>query len=340
MVMVTGKLHSSLHAIRHSFLRFSSVPKPNSLEDSIKAAVDAKNYEKIPDLLSASQFSCQNSNPFSFLTTFPIKLRTKIVDDILQSFISLRPRSHPRFAYSHLLSYTLQSPDPLPLAFAVLQRMLRSGCLPVPETHLLLSTVWLERRSQSQSVSSILLEMQPIGYNPDCGICNYLILSLCRVHQLKEAVKLLKGMAGAGCIPDLDSFGTLIGEMTDLRMTSDVLETMKEMVGTFSLSPRQQLVVKVAALFQANKEIWRAVEMIEFLESRDVYVGFDVYKLVLDGCLDCREFVLAGKLVMRMTGKGYIPYIRERQRVVEGLSSVDEWELASAVRSRFANLNS
>ncbi|CAI9089694.1 OLC1v1024313C2 [Oldenlandia corymbosa var. corymbosa] len=331
--MATARFCLSMHSIHRSFLRFSSVPgvfSPDSLEESIKAAVEARNYAEIPDLLTGSQMSCPKSNPFSFLTRFPIKQRTTIVDDILESLVSQRPRSRPHIAYSCLLMYTLQSLDPLPLAFAVLQRMLRSGCLPVPETHLLLSTAWLQCRSQSQSVSNILLEMQNIGYNPDSGICNYLILSLCRADQLKEAFKVLKGMGRAGCVPDLDTYGTLIAAMADLKMTSNVVELMKEMVGTFGLCPRQQLLVKVTRLFRANKEFQRAIEMIEYLESKDVHVGFDVYELVLEGCLDGREFVLAGKLVMSMTGKGYIPYITVRQRVVEGLYSINEMELASA----------
>lgn len=341
MVVILARLHSSLHSISHSFPQFSSVPRfsaPNYLEESIKAVIEAKNYEKIPDLLATSKGSCENPNPFSFLSTFPEKLRTNIVDEILQTFISLRPRSRPWLVYSSLLSYTLQSPNPLPLALAVLQRTLRSGCLPVPQTHVLLSTAWLERQWQYPSVSNILLEMQSIGYHPDSGICNYLVLSLCKVDQLDEAVKVLKGMAGAGCIPDLDSYGTLLGKMSELRRTSDIVEMMKEMVATFSLNPRQNMLLKVAAAFRANKETWRAVEMIEFLESKDVDVGFDVYDLVLKLCLECRQFVLAGKLVMRMTRKGFIPYISMRQRVLEGLASVDELELASAVRQQFKDL--
>ncbi|QCD84023.1 hypothetical protein DEO72_LG2g4373 [Vigna unguiculata] len=68
-----------------------------------------------------------------------------------------RPRSKPLLAYSYLLSYTLQSSHPFPLALVVLQRTLRSGCLPVPQTRVLLSSAWLERRCLSQSVADILL---------------------------------------------------------------------------------------------------------------------------------------------------------------------------------------
>lgn len=104
-----------------------------------------------------------------------------------------------------------------------------------------------------------------------------LYFTLCKIDHLKEAVKVLKDMTGAGCIPDLNCYGTLFGERGDLRMTADVLKMMKKLVTIFSLSPGQGTVMKVAAAFRANKETWKAVKMIEYLESEDVYVGFDLY---------------------------------------------------------------
>ncbi|MGK4277478.1 hypothetical protein, partial [Escherichia coli] len=52
--------------------------------------------------------------------------------------------------------------------------------------------------------------MQDIGYCPDSVMCNYLISSLCAVDRLEDAVKVLKGMSAAGCIPNLDSYASLI----------------------------------------------------------------------------------------------------------------------------------
>lgn len=341
MVMAIKKI-CSLIPLRRYFLQFSllhSVSSSRQLQVSLREAIEAEAYEQIPDILSTAKDSFRNPNPFSFLSKFPENRRARIIDEILQSFICTRPRSRPRIAYSCLLSYTLESPNPLPLALAILQRTLRSGCLPVPQTYLFLSNAWLERRKRAESVSSILLEMQSLGYSPDCGTCNYLILSLCKVDQLTEAVKVLKGMGRAGCLPDLDSYGTIIGEFSEHRMINEVVEILKEMV-TLGLLPRQQIVVKALAAMRANRDIWRAVEMIEFLESKDVCMGFEDYELVLEGCLECGQFVLAGKFAIRMTEKGLIPYIRLRQKLVEGLVSVGESELASVVRQRFVQLKS
>lgn len=334
---------SLFRPLSRAFLQFSlaySASSRGSLEESIRGAVEAKAYQKIPELLNASKESYQNPNPFLFLSTLSESHRVRVVDEILQSFIFIRPRSRPHVAYSCLLSYTLESPNPLPLALAIVQRMLRSGCLPAPQTHLLLSKAWVERLQQSQAVSHILLEMHSIGYSPDCGTCNYLILSLCRVDHFAAAVEVLRGMGRARCIPDLDTFGTLISEMSDLRMTSGVVEMVKEMVGVHILTPRKETIVKAVDAMRANRDIWRAVEMIEFLENEGVDVGFEAYELALEGCLEVRQFVLAGKFVIRMTERGFIPYIRVRQRLFEGLVSIGETELATIVRQRFAELKS
>ncbi|KAL9149031.1 hypothetical protein ABFS82_12G083300 [Erythranthe guttata] len=339
MPLAHANFCSLFRPFTRAFLHYSSSPPQESLQESILAAIESKTYHKIPDLLNNS--SSRNPNPFSSLSTLSPSHKSLVIDEILQSFISIRPRSRPNSAYSHLLSYILDTPNPLPLALAVIQRTLRSGCLPVPQTHLLLSNAWALRLQTSQdTVQTLLSEMKSIGYSPDCGTCNYLILSLCKVDRLEEALGVLRGMGKVGCVPDRDSFGILLSRMSELRMIRGVVEMVKEMVDVHLLSPRKETVVKAVDAMRANREITRAVEMIEFLESKGVDVGFDVYELALEGCLEVRRFVLAGKFAIKMTDKGFIPYIRVRRRVFEGLVSVGETGLASAVRQRFAELKS
>ncbi|KAL5542151.1 hypothetical protein UlMin_009861 [Ulmus minor] len=344
MATEVTKLRKSFLPLSRGFIRYCSTHSVSSLQvlqKGIEDAVEAKTYQKIPDLLTSFEQARQNPSPFSFLSTYPQNLRTQIVDEILQSFIPLRPRSRPQIAYSFLLSYILQSSNPFPLSFAILQRTLRSGCVPVPQTQLLLSSAWLEHRlNQSQSVQSILLDMKSIGYHPDCGTCNYLISSLCAVDQLMEAVKVLKGMAGAGCVPYLESYDTVIKAMCKLRRTAEAVDMIKLMVEKLGLTPRQGTLVKVAAALRANREIWRAAEMIELLEREGHVVGFESYELVVEGCLECGEYILAGKVAIWMTEKGLLPYIKVRQKVVERLAGIGEWKLACTVRQRFSELRS
>ncbi|XP_058752297.1 pentatricopeptide repeat-containing protein At1g06270-like [Vicia villosa] len=328
--------------ILNQFRSFSS--SPQELEHALTALVESKNYVKIPDFITNefSQSQSQISNPFKFLSSFPHNLQIQMVDEMLQSFIPIRPRYKPKLAYSYLLSYILQTPQPFPLALAVLQRTLRSGCLPVPQTHVLLSSAWLNRRQcgSESSVAGILLEMQAIGYYPDCGTCGYIVSCLCAVDELAEAVNVVKGMSGAGCIPDLNCFGVVISAMCRVKRTVDGYDLMKEMVVKYGLTPDHGTVVKLLAALRRNKEIWRAVEVIEFLEKEGNDVGFESYEMVIEGCLERREYVLAGKVVMGMTERGFIPYIKVRQKIIDGLASVDEWKMACAVRQRFAKLKS
>ncbi|CAI8592560.1 unnamed protein product [Vicia faba] len=324
--------------------QFRSVSSsPQELEHALRTIVESKNYVKIPDFITNefSQSNSQISNPFSFLSSFPHDLQVHMVDEMLQSFIPIRPRHKPKLVYSYLLFYILRTSNPLPLALAVLQRTLRSGCLPVPQTHVLLSNAWLNRRRcGSQSVAGMLLEMQAIGYFPDCGTCGYIVSSLCAVDQLGEAVNVVKGMSGAGCIPDSSSFGVVITAMCRVRRTVEGYDLMKEMVVKYGLTPDHGTVVKLLAALRRNKEIWKGVEVIEFLEKEGNDVGFESYEMVVEGCLERREYVLAGKVAMGMTERGFIPYIKVRQKIIEGLVSIDEWKIACAVRQRFAKLKS
>ncbi|CAN0896734.1 Pentatricopeptide repeat-containing protein At1g06270 [Linum grandiflorum] len=333
------KSHRHLRPI----LRRTITTSSSSLQQSIQSAIEARTFRQIPDLLSSSTVPWHNPNPFSFLSATPLHVTTKLIDDVLQSFIPLRPRSRAKIAYDCLLAYTLQSPHPLPLALAVLQRTLRSGCTPFPQSHLFLSSAWLDRRRRRvppQSVAGIVSEMRSIGYTPDSGTCNYLISSLCAVDELGEAVNVLKGMARAGCVPDLESYGPVISAMCAARKSGDALELLKEMVVGNGLTPRQGTVKRVASVLRANREIRNAVELIEFLEMESYAVGFEGYEVVLEGCLECKEYILGAKIVMRMTAKGFIPYIKFRQKVVRGLIDAGQWELACAVRQRFAELSS
>ena len=182
--------------------------------------------------------------------------------------------------------------------------------------------------------------MKSIGYHPDCGTCNYLISSLCAVDQLMEAVKVLKGMAGAGCVPYLESYDTVIKAMGKLRRTAEAVDMIKQMVEKLGLTPRQGTLVKLAAALRANREIWRAVEMIELLEREGHIAWFESYELVVEGCLECGEYILAGKVAIWMTEKGLLPYIKVRQKVVERLAGIGEWKLACTVRQRFSELRS
>ncbi|RYQ94908.1 hypothetical protein HN51_045366 [Arachis hypogaea] len=120
------------------------------LEKDIRAEVEAKNHVKILNLLIPLE-SCHSSknNPFSFFSSFSQNMQMQVIDKMLQSFIPLRPCSKPKIALSFLLTYTLQSSHPLPIALAVLQRTLHSGCFPVPQTHVLLTSAWLDHRCLS-----------------------------------------------------------------------------------------------------------------------------------------------------------------------------------------------
>ncbi|KAK7256146.1 hypothetical protein RIF29_29581 [Crotalaria pallida] len=138
----------------------------------------------------------------------------------------------------------------------------------------------------------------------------------------------------------LTCYGIVIGALCMVRKTVEEEDMMKQMVVKHGLTPGQGTLVKLFATLRVNSEIWKAVELIEFLEKEGHSVGFESYELVVEGCVEKREYVLAGKVAVRMIERGFIPYIKIRHKIVEGLVSIGEWEIACSVRRRFAALKS
>ncbi|KAG6403565.1 hypothetical protein SASPL_135790 [Salvia splendens] len=87
---------------------------------------------------------------------------------------------------------------------------------------------WLRQHQKASSL--ILSEMKSIGYTPGCGTCDYLFLTLSKIGQFGEAVEVLKGMGRAECVPDCDSYGGLIAELSEARKVDDVAEVVREMM--------------------------------------------------------------------------------------------------------------
>lgn len=149
MANLATKLSKSLLPYSQILLQFRTLSTSHTpLEETLIAAVESKCYLKIPDLFDSLKQSNNNPSPFSFLSTFPFNLRTQVIDEIIQSLIPIRPRFRNSIVYSSLLSYTLQNSNLFPLSLAIIQSTLRSGCLPVPQTHVFLSSAWLDRRRE------------------------------------------------------------------------------------------------------------------------------------------------------------------------------------------------
>ncbi|KAK4794533.1 hypothetical protein SAY86_012527 [Trapa natans] len=343
MIVRAIRLWRPAPSICLSAQKFSSSWSPTTslqdLELALTAAVQTRSYQQIPDILNSAGDHCRNPSIFSFLAGFPERSRTQIVHEILRSLAYLRPRSRNGTAYSCLLFHTLRGSDPFPLSLAILQRTLRSGCIPFPYVGKLLSTVWLEHCRDQSSIAEIFLSMNLIGYSPCTGTCNYVVWSLCAADQLEEAMTVLKGMNGAGCIPDSDTYGSIICRMCDTRRCSDAVVMLKKMFKS-GLMPREETVKKVAAALKINGEARKGIEMIELLEKEEFSVGLETYEMIAEGCLKGNEHILAAKAVMLMTKRRFIPHIKVRQKVVEGLASIGEFGLLHAIRQRLTELGS
>ncbi|CAA7389473.1 unnamed protein product [Spirodela intermedia] len=346
----------ALHLLPRLRLR-SSFHTETPVQLAIRTAIESNDHRRIPLILSAGGggggSSPPDEDPFSFLAHLPPPLTTRIVDDILQSLMSFcRPRSlsHPSFAA--LLSVLLPQPHPhlpavnFPLALAVLQTAIRCGFSPPPSTRHSLSLFWVHLRhphhGRKPPAVRLLLSMRGVGYRPDLLTLNFLVFSLCSSSEVEEAVGVLRGMAGAGCGPDCDSYCAVIDACCGSAV-GDVpraVALLREMVAGEGMVPRKGTVGKVVGALRREGQGRKAAKVVAFLDSEGVAVGFEEYEAVVEGCLECKEFVTAGKMVVKMSEVGFIPYIRVRHRVVEGLAGIGQQELAGTVRQSLAKIRS
>ncbi|MQM13236.1 hypothetical protein Taro_046160 [Colocasia esculenta] len=349
-------LRGGRHLHQHSPPLHTETP----LRLSVRDAVEAGNHRQIPHILSsAAATSDPGDDPFSFLSDLPPALTARHVDDIIQSFVSLRPRSLPYLAYAALLSFLLPETTELlarcpsvhfPLALAVLQTGIRHGYSPLPSTRgaFALSWVHLRRRHHRQPASRLLSSMRDVGYRPDVGSCNYLIASLCASSKAEEAICVLRAMGGAGCLPDSESYCTVIEACCAREgrglpagpAVAAAAELMREMVAGEGIAPRKRAVGMLVAAMRREGQGRAAAEVVRLLEREGCAVGFEEYESAVEGCLAGGEFVMAGKMVVEMSKRGFIPYIKARQRVVEGLAGIGQQELAIAVRQCLAKIGS
>ncbi|CAA6654806.1 unnamed protein product [Spirodela intermedia] len=181
----------------------------------------------------------------------------------------------------------------------------------------------------------LLLSMRGVGYRPDLLTLNFLVSSLCSSSEVEEAVGILRGMAGAGCGPDCDSYCAVIDACCGSAV-GDVpraVALLREMVAGEGMVPRKGTVGKVVGALRREGQGRKAAKVVAFLDNEGVSVGFEEYEAVVEGCLECKEFVMAGKMVVKMSEVGFIPYIRVRHRVVEGLAGIGQQELAGGEAS-------
>ena len=101
------KISVSLFCFHDRFRRFSStrlISSFQTLEESVRAAVEAKTYQQIPEFMIASKESCINPNPFS---SSPLSLNNSEFKSLMKfynllylsdSILTLKlpiPLSHP-----------------------------------------------------------------------------------------------------------------------------------------------------------------------------------------------------------------------------------------------------
>ncbi|XP_010526038.1 PREDICTED: pentatricopeptide repeat-containing protein At1g74900, mitochondrial [Tarenaya hassleriana] len=167
----------------------------------------------------------------------------------------------------------------------VFDEMIREGVLPSVATYNALIQVLCKKDSVENAIV-VFEEMSRKGYEPNVTTYNVLIRGLCHAGQFDRSVELMQRMKKEGCEPNVQTYNIMI------RYDSDC------------------------------GEIDRALDLFEKMGSGDCLPNLDTYNIVISAMFVRKrpeDMVVAGKLLIEMVERGFIPRKFTFNRVLDGL---------------------
>lgn len=233
------------------------------------------------------------------LTTHNILLkgffRSGQVREAWQFFLQMKKRGRKKGSHCSpdVVSYTtvvhgLGLAGEIENARKVFGEMISQGCLPSVATYNAFMQV-LCKKDSIQNALVVFEEMLRRGYTPNVTTYNVLIRGLCHGGEMERAMELMeKRMAGdEGCRPNVQTYNILIRHWCEKGETEKALE----LVGRMN-------------------------------EGGDCLPNLDTYNLVISRMFERRrseDMVVAGRMVMEMVERGYLPRRFMFNKVLNGL---------------------
>ncbi|VVA95295.1 unnamed protein product [Arabis nemorensis] len=167
----------------------------------------------------------------------------------------------------------------------VFDEMIREGVLPSVATHNALIQV-LCKKDSVENALVMFEEMLRKGYEPNVTTYNVLIRGLFHAGQFSRGEELMQRMVNDGCEPNFQTYNMMI------RYYSECCE------------------------------IEKALGLFEKMGSGDCLPNLDTYNILISGMFvrkRSEDMVMAGKLVLEMVERGFIPRKFTFNRVLNGL---------------------
>ncbi|KAK7244337.1 hypothetical protein RIF29_39157 [Crotalaria pallida] len=171
------------------------------------------------------------------------------------------------------------------------------------------------------------------GVVPSVATYNALIQVLCKKDNMQNAVLVFEEMVRKGCVPNSITYNVVIRGLChsgDMERALEFMVRMEENGGQHNV----QTYNVVIRYFCDAGEIGKGLDMFEKMENGSCLPNLDTYNIVI-GAMFLRkkstDLVVAGKLLIQMVDRGFLPRKFTFNRVLNGLVLTGNQDFAKEI---------
>ncbi|XP_057443005.1 pentatricopeptide repeat-containing protein At1g74900, mitochondrial [Lotus japonicus] len=178
-------------------------------------------------------------------------------------------------------------------------------------------------------------EMVRAGLVPSVATYNALIQVLCKKDCVQNALLVFEEMVGKGCVPNLNTYNVVIRGLCHSGDMERAVEYMGRME-KHGIRPSVQTYNVVIRYFCDAGEIEKGLSMFEKMGdgSCSCLPNLDTYNVLISAMFvrkKSEDLVVAGKLLIEMVDRGFLPRKFTFNRVLNGLALTGNQEFAKEI---------
>jgi pentatricopeptide repeat protein len=180
---------------------------------------------------------------------------------------------------------------------------------------------------------SVFDAMVKEGLVPSVATYNALIQVLCKKDSVQNALLVFEEMVGKGYVPNLTTYNVIIRGLCHSGEMEKGLEFMKRME-EHGCKPSVQTYNVVIRYYCDDGELEKGFELFEKMGNGTCLPNLDTYNILISAMFvrkKSEDLVVAGKLLIEMVGRGFLPRKFTFNRVLNGLVLTGNREFANDI---------
>ncbi|XP_022767834.1 pentatricopeptide repeat-containing protein At1g74900, mitochondrial isoform X2 [Durio zibethinus] len=164
-------------------------------------------------------------------------------------------------------------------------------------------------------------EMVEEGVLPSVATYNALIQVLCKKDSVENAISVFEEMLSKGYVPNSTTYNVVIRGLCHKEQMERAMEYMDRMRDD-ECGPNVQTYNIMIRYFLYAGEIEKGLELFEKMNSGDCLPNLDTYNILISAMFvrkKSNDLLVAGKLLIEMVDRGFMPRRLTFNRVLDGL---------------------